>query len=84
MLVTAFGIAAGLALLGHRAGAVAMAKLSLVVSAATDVFVYTTPFFPSNRLPGDAPRHVIVSLVYYTIWLLYLSRSQRVRNTFDL
>jgi hypothetical protein len=82
LLVAAFGIAAGLALLARRPGAVTMAKASLVVSAATDVFVYLTPYFPNSRIPGDTPFYVLGSLAYYTFWLMYLVRSRRVRNTF--
>jgi len=82
LVVTAFGIAAGLALLRRQPGAVSIAKASLVVSAACDVFIYTTPFFPNNRLPGDTPIVIAVSLVYHTIWLTYLFRSKRVRNTY--
>ena len=84
VLVTAFGIAAGLALLGRRAGAVTMAKASLVVSAATDVFVYTTPFFPNNRPPGDTALVVVASLAYYGAWMMYLFRSKRVKHTFSI
>ena len=84
VLVTAFGIAAGLALLGRRAGAVTMAKVSLAVSAATDVFVYTTPFFPSNRPPGDTALVVGASLAYYGVWMMYLFRSRRVKETFSI
>jgi hypothetical protein len=82
LLAVAFGIAAGLALLGRRTAAVTMAKASLMVSAATDVLVYTTPFFPNSRPPGDTTIVLAVSLAYYFIWLLYLMRSKRVRNTF--
>lgn len=82
VVVTAFGIAAGLALLARRPAAVAMAKASLVASAATDVFVYTTRYVPSNRLPGDTPIVVAASLAYCAIWLAYLFRSKRVRNTY--
>jgi len=82
VVVTAIGIAAGLALLGRRPAAVPMAKASLVASAATDVFVYTTPYFPNNRMPGDTPIVIAASLAYYAIWLAYLFRSKRVRNTF--
>jgi hypothetical protein len=82
VVVTAFGITAGLALLRRRAAAVSLAKASLVASAATDVFVYTTSYYPSNRLPGDTPIVVIVSLAYHAIWLTYLFRSNRVRRTF--
>ena len=81
-LVTAFGIAAGLALVGRRPGAVTMAKSSLVLSAGTDVFVYSTPFLPSSRFPGVTPYYIAGSLVYHAIWLAYLYRSKRVRDLF--
>jgi hypothetical protein len=83
LLVTAFGIAAGLALLSRRPAAPTMAKVSLAASAAIDVFVYTTHYFPSNRLPGDTPLFIAVSLAYHAIWLTYLFRSKRVRHTFS-
>ncbi len=81
-LITAFGIAAGLALFGRRPGAVTLAKWSLVSSAATDVFVYTTHFLPSDRFIGTTPFYVVGSLAYYGLWLAYLFRSKRVRDTF--
>ena len=80
--VVAFGVAAGRALQNLRPDAVALARLALLLSAATDVFVYTTPYFPSNRLPGDTTYYVIASLVYHAAWLAYLARSKRVRQTF--
>jgi len=83
LLVASVGIGAGLALVGRRPGAVALAKWSLGLSAAMDVFVYTTPFVPSNRMPGETPLVVTASLLYYAIWLAYLVRSKRVRNTFQ-
>jgi hypothetical protein len=82
LIVTGFGIAAGLALLGRRPGAVTLAKVSLVLSSATDVFVYTTPFFPSNRAPGETPVYIVASLAYSIVWILYLWRSKRVRITY--
>jgi hypothetical protein len=82
LVVTAFGIAAGLALFARRPAAVAMARASLLASALVDVFVLVTPYFPSNRFPGDTPWYVAVSLAYYGAWLMYLSRSRRVRQTF--
>jgi hypothetical protein len=82
LLVTALGLAAGLALFSRRPAALTMAKVSLLASAAMDVFVYTTHYFPSNRMPGDTPLFIAVSLAYYTIWLVYLFRSKRVRDTF--
>ncbi|HXI29255.1 MAG TPA: hypothetical protein VNG89_12540 [Vicinamibacterales bacterium] len=82
LLVTALGIAAGLALLSRRPAAVRLAAAALIASAAADLFVYTTPYMPSNRLPGDTVWFVAGSLLYHAAWLLYLVRSTRVRNTY--
>lgn len=83
LLVAALGVAAGRALLGRRAGALKLAKTALIAGAATDVFVYLTPYFPSNRAPGETPIFVGLSLAYYSAWLVYLSRSRRVREAFS-
>jgi hypothetical protein len=82
LMVAGIGVGAGLALLGSRRGAATFAKWSLLLSAGMDVFVYSTPFMPNNRLPGTTPLFVIASLTYYAIWIAYLSRSKRVENTF--
>lgn len=82
LLVTGFGIAAGLALQNRRPAAVSLARTSLLASAATDVLVYTTPYFPNNRPPGDTIYYVMASLAYYAAWLIYLWRSSRVRKTY--
>ncbi len=82
LIVVAVGIAAGRALQGLRPAGVSLAKTALLLSAATDVFVYTTSYFPSNRLPGDTPLYVAASLAYHGTWLLYLQRSKRVRAAF--
>ena len=81
VVVAGLGIAAGLALLGRRPGSVTLAKAALAMSAASDVFVNTTPFVPSNRAPGEAPVYIAVSLAYSAVWIVYLSRSKRVRET---
>ncbi len=82
LLVAAFGVGAGLALVNRRPGAVSLAKASLVASAAIDTFTYTTSYIPSSRFPGDAPLWVAASLAYHAAWFLYLMRSTRVRATF--
>ena len=82
LAVAALGIAAGLALAGRQHGAVTIAKASLALSAATAVFVYTTPYFPNNRMPGDTPLYVAATLIYYGGWFAYLTVSRRVRNTY--
>jgi hypothetical protein len=82
-LVTSFGVAAGIALLARRGPAVAMAKTALILSAALDLVIYTSSYFPSNRIPGDQLLYIAASLAYHGIWLAYLFRSTRVRNTFE-
>lgn len=82
LMVVGFGMAAGRALQTLQPGAVTLAKAALLTSAATDVFVYTTPYFPDNRPPGDTPLYVAATLAYHGAWLLYLVRSQRVRAAF--
>jgi len=80
--VVALGVAAGRMLQNLRPGAVDVARVALLASAALDVFVYTTPYFPSNRIPGDTTFYVIASLAYHGAWIAYLARSKRVRATF--
>ena len=82
LVVVGFGMAAGRALQAVQAGAVTLAKAALLASAATDVFVYTTVFFPNNRPPGDTPLYVAATLAYHGAWLVYLMRSRRVRATY--
>jgi hypothetical protein len=82
LFVTSCGIAAGIALLTRRGPAVTMAALALILSAAIDLAVYLTPYFPSNRMPGDTPIYVAASLTYHGLWLAYLFTSKRVKNTY--
>jgi hypothetical protein len=82
LVVTALGVAAGIALSNRHAGAVTLAKVALLCSAATDLFVYSTPYFPNNRMPGDTVYYVAASMTYHGGWLVYLLRSRRVRNTY--
>jgi hypothetical protein len=79
VIVVGFGMAAGRALQQLQPGAATLARAALLASAATDVFVYTTPFFPNNRPPGDTAYYVAASLAYHGAWLTYLARSKRVR-----
>lgn len=80
LVVIGFGMAAGRALKDMQPGAVTLAKAALLASAATDVFVYTTPYFPNNRPPGDTPLYVAATLAYHGAWLAYLTFSRRVRT----
>ena len=83
LCVTGFGMAAALALQRLRPGAVTMAKAAVAASALTDLLVYSTPYFPYNRAPGDTVLYAGASLAIHVIWLAYLFRSARVRNTFS-
>jgi Ca2+/H+ antiporter len=82
LIVVGFGMAAGRALQHVQPGSVTLAKAALLASAAMDLFVYTTPYFPNNRVPGDTPFYVAATLAYHGAWLLYLTRSERVRATY--
>ena len=75
-------MAAGRALQNVQPGALALARTALLASAATDVFVYTTSYFPNNRLPGDTRYYVAATLAYHGGWLAYLALSKRVRDTY--
>jgi hypothetical protein len=82
LTVVGFGMAAGRALQSLQPGALTLARAALLASAATDVFVYTTPYFPNNRPPGDTIYYVAASLAYHAAWIAYLARSTRVRATY--
>ena len=83
VLATATGIAAGIALVDRAATALVLTRTALTLSTAVDVLVYSTPYFPSNRAPGDTQFFIAATLLNYVVWLLYLARSRRVRATFD-
>jgi len=82
LLVTAFGLATGLAITSRRPAAVTMATVALIVSAAADVFTLTTSIWPSNRMPGDTPLYIAGTLAFHAAWVVYLLRSKRVQATF--
>ena len=79
---TALSVAAGRALQDRRAAGVGLAKAALALSAAVQLFATFSPYYPSNRLPGDAPLYAAAIVAYYAGWLLYLIRSKRVAATF--
>jgi len=79
---TALCVAAGRALLDRRPAGPSLAKVALGLSGAVQVFAYVTPYFPSNRLPGQTPIYVGATLAYYGVWIVYLMRSKRVAATF--
>ena len=82
LMVTGVGVSAGLALMNRRRGAVTFAVWALALSAAMDLFVYSTSFLPSSRMPGTTPLFAAASLAYHGGWIAYLFYSKRVRRTF--
>jgi hypothetical protein len=83
VIVTGINVAAGLALTNRAPSAVRLASIALVLSAACDVFILTTSFYPNNRPPGDTPFYVLATILYHGVWLGYLARSRRVRETYQ-
>jgi hypothetical protein len=79
--VAALGVGAATAILDRRPTALGLARAALVLSCATELFVYSTSIFPNNRIPGDTPLYVAWTLLFHGAWLMYLSRSRRVRET---
>jgi len=79
VIVVGFGIAAGLALVARRPGAATLARISLGLTAAVEVFIYTTSYFPTNLPPGDAKFYGAASVLNAAAWITYLTRSKRVR-----
>lgn len=78
VVAVALCFAAGRALQDRRPAGPRLAKWALALSAAVHVFAYVTPFFPSNRIPGDTPLYVAATLAYYGGWFAYLTRSAQV------
>jgi hypothetical protein len=81
LIVTALGAAAGFAIMRRRQAAIVMSIGALVAIAIADVLVELTSFFPSNRVPGDAPLYAAASAAFNGGSALYMARSARVRRT---
>lgn len=76
-------VAAARAIIGHHAGARLLARVALLSSLAVYLFAYATPYFPSNRMPGDTLWYAALAVVYYCGWSAYLTWSTRARSTLD-
>jgi hypothetical protein len=75
--VAALGVAAGAAIFNARPHARGLAIAALAAALAADLFVYLTPFFPNNRMPGDTPWYIAASLVYNGAWITAIAASRR-------
>src|SRR5690349_21477046 len=81
LIVTAFGAAAGFAIMRRRQAAIRLSIAALLAAGAVDVFVELTSFFPTNRVPGDAQLYAAASAIVHGGLALYMGRSSRVRRT---
>lgn len=79
VLGAGLSVAAGLALTNRQPHAVRLTQAALLISAACDVFIYTTSFYPNNRPPGDTPFYVAATLLLHGLCLLYITRSRSAR-----
>jgi hypothetical protein len=84
LVVTSIGVAAGLALWHKRAGAVALAKASLVLSALEAVGRLSTRLGLSDAPPGTRLQLALAVIAYNGAWYFYLEKSRRVRATYGL
>jgi len=80
--ITGLGIAAGRALWTLRPHGRAMALAWLGLAAAASVITFVTPYFPSQRPPGEKTLALLLSLAFDAGWAAYLLVSPRVRALF--
>ncbi len=84
LFVTGIGVAAGMALWHKRAGAVRLAKASLVLSAIEVVGRLSTRAGLSEAPPGTRLPLAVALILFNAAWYLYLEKSRRVRATYGL
>jgi hypothetical protein len=84
LIVTSVGVAAGMALWHKRAGAVQLARASLVLSALETVGRLSTRVGYSETPPGLRLPLALAVIVFNGAWYLYLEKSRRVRATYRL
>ena len=78
LVATALSVAAGRALSDRNSSGPRLATVALALTGATRLFAYLTPYFPSNRLPGQTSLYVAAVIVYYGGGLAYLAYSKQV------
>jgi hypothetical protein len=77
LIITAVGVAAGLALWRQRPGAASFARIALAATAAGVLATFLLPVLPRNRPPGTAGPILLALLTYYGAWFAYLTRLER-------
>lgn len=78
--VTAVGFAAARLLWDGRPAAAALARVAVLLSGVSQLFVYVTSIAPNNRRPGETPLYIALTILVHAGWLVYLARSRRVRR----
>jgi hypothetical protein len=84
LVVTSVGVAGGMALWHKRAGAVQLAKASLVLSAVEAIGRLSTRVGLSETPPGLRLPTALAVIIFNGAWYLYLEKSRRVRATYGL
>lgn len=77
--VAGLAVAAGRALWTAQPSALQLARAWLVLDVMSTALTLATPFFPSNRLPGERERDLAISIVVNGAWFAYLNASRRVK-----
>jgi hypothetical protein len=83
LLVTATGVAAGIALYRQQPGAVRLARIALVLSTGEALAGLSSGYALSTAPPGTHGPRAILIVGYTAAWLAYLHNSKRVRAAFD-
>ena len=84
LLITGGGVAAGIALWLRRPGAVALAKVSLVLFAAEAIMRLSAGVDAGSAPPGTRLPLATFIALHNAAWYLYLQLSRRVRAVYGL
>ncbi|MCM3881344.1 MAG: hypothetical protein ND807_14650 [Vicinamibacterales bacterium] len=84
LVITSVGVAAGIALLLRRPGAVQLTKLVLVLFCVEAIVRLSTRVGLSEAPPGTRLPLAILVVAHNAAWYAYLQKSRRVRAHFDL
>jgi len=77
VIVTAIGIAAGLAIWNDRPWAIRFARLAFALSAAASILGAVTHALPSSIAPGLAGPALVATLAWDAGWIGYLTLVTR-------
>jgi hypothetical protein len=84
LVITGVGVAAGIALLLRRPGALPLAKAALMLFAIEAVARMSTRVDLASAPPGTRLPFAVMAVVHNAAWFLYLQISRRVRATYGL